>query len=76
MKIEVEIYWSRYTRSWVAEAIIPDSGAPLLSQTVKVHSSWKWMAKKRINQKIVDYALDLKEEREKAFRNETYEVDI
>lgn len=76
MKVEVEIYWSRHTRMWVAEAFIPESAASLLSQTVTVHSSWKWLAKKRINQKIVDYALDLKEEREKAFRNDIYEVEI
>lgn len=76
MKIEVEIYWSRYTRSWVAEAFIPGGGTSLSSRTVKVQSSWKWLAKKRINQKVTDLALDLKEEREKAYRNEVYEVEI
>ena len=76
MKVDIEIYWDQPSRMWRAHAEFDDRDVFGLRVTRTAASLWRWRVKKKINRKVLDYALDRKEAREKAQLNESYRVNI
>lgn len=76
MKVDIEIYWDQPSRVWRAHAEFDDTDVFGLRVTRTAASFWRWRVKKKINRKVLDYALDRKEAREKAQLNESYGVEI
>lgn len=76
MKVDIEIYWDQPSRVWRAHASFDDTDVLGLQVTRTAVSFWRWRVKKKVNRKVLEYALDRKEAREKAQLNESYEVNI